>query len=248
MWKFFIASVWIIIGGIIGTMLTLKFGQRFFLSQSAVILQISASPDPNSTQASSTPNTPAPDIWQTVVNDAARSAVAIEVFQDAQLISSGNGVFVTTDGLLVTTADLVPEGAQYIYQIVYGDKIVRGEIVARNRQSNLALLKTDVGGFDIAEFNATAHLQSGKDLVIAGKTLDVSTPVVFAQRALIQREVARNYILDTPAKSFLNGAQALDVQGNGTGIVSLRSGKVILISSDVVTQFIADYLDKTPAR
>lgn len=224
-------------GGIVGAGVALVVsGSSFLFWQPAAVGQ----PSPSFSISPEPTTTPQPDTWQLAIAEANQSSVAVQVFQDAQLTKSGGGIIVSSDGLVLTAYDLVPTG-QTAYQILYGDKILRATVVARRYQDNLALLKVEGSEFNISDLKDEANLASGKEVMITGLFMALSKPTQFAQRAVILYQQGKDIVLDTSAKSFLNGAQVVNSEGKCLGIISLRSNKVLLTPVSAIKDFIDGY-------
>lgn len=188
-------------------------------------------------------STPPQDAWQQAVSDAALSTVAVQTFKDDRVLRFGSGSILSSDGLLVTTADTVPYvSGSAVYQVAYEDRILRGQVVLRDWRANLALVKVDASNLNVAGLAAGANIQSGKDLMVSGKMVSFSKPGVFSQRAVLAYLAGTEVILDTSANNFLSGARAITIDGEGLGIVFLRNGRVQLIGSDTINDFLQKYL------
>ena len=85
--------------------------------------------------------TPGPrDSWQKVVADAMVSTVLVQTFSENRLVRTGTGVVVSSDGLIITTSDVI---SGQIYQITADDKIFKAKLLTRQAAVGLALLKID---------------------------------------------------------------------------------------------------------
>lgn len=179
--------------------------------------------------------------WDRVVSESSSTSLGIQVFQADKLVKQGNGVVISSDGLIVTIADLMVPNA--VYQIFYGDKILRGAVVAMDYNSNLILIKTDNSYSNVADLNEHEY-NSGQEVVLVSKFFDVSRPVVFSQRGTIGYVTERSIIIDTVVDKNLYGAGIIDANGELVGLAYLRNGKVNLIKASFVEKFFQEYIDK----
>jgi len=181
------------------------------------------------------------DFWQKTIFDASVNTVAVQTFYKAKIIRSGNGNFVSSDGLVVTSYDAAPPGP-YLYQVLYDDKIFRAHVVKHDYIKNISLLKIEAENLPITRFHDATSLQSGKDLIITGKFVNISQLTVFSQRALINYVTENMTILDTNFNVFLSGAQVITADSLRIGFVSLRGGKISLVSASDINEFLDQYL------
>jgi len=181
------------------------------------------------------------DAWSVLASDAEANVVAIQVFNGAQLVRSGSGSIVSSDGLIVTVNDLVPNRT-YIYQILSSDKIFRGTVVAQDARSNLALIKVEATNLNITPFSQNQNYQLGTELLLAGRIVDLSRGELFAQRGMIQYLSSGHPIIDTTMKTYLNGAEAVVLDGSVIGLTTIRQNRVSLLTVKNIQDFLAQYL------
>lgn len=180
--------------------------------------------------------------WDKLVSESSATSLGIQVFQADKLVKQGSGVAVSSDGLIVTIADLSVPNA--VYQVFYGDKILRGAVVARDYNLNLVLIKTDGAYSNVADLNEHEY-NSGQEVILVGKLFDVSKLVVFSQRGAIGYVTERHIIIDTIVDKNLYGAGVIDANGELIGLAYLRNGKVNLIRASSVEKFFQEYMNKS---
>lgn len=180
--------------------------------------------------------------WDKLVSESSVMSLGIQVFQADKLVKQGSGAVVSSDGLIVTIADL--SAANAVYQIFYGDKILRGTVVARDYNLNLMLIKTDNPYSNVANLNEREY-HSGQEVVLVGKVFDVSKPVVFSQRGTVSYIMEKSAVIDTAVDKNLYGAGVFDASGDLIGLAYLRSGKVNLIRASSVEKFFQEYMNKS---
>lgn len=225
--KLFLASL---LGALFGSFLTLYSG-----NQSTAII---VSP----TISSPASPVPAPDLWEKISSQLSPSSVGIQVFQNNHLIRQGSGLIVSSDGLIVTSADLVISSG--IYQIFYEDKIYRGTIVAKNYELNLLLLKTEALYSNVADLDVSHDYQSGQEILMLGKIIELSKPAVVSQKGIISYITERTIVIDSVANSYVLGTGIADSDGKFVGLGYLKKGKINIIKADAIDDFFREYLDK----
>ncbi|OGN05766.1 MAG: hypothetical protein A2750_04250 [Candidatus Yanofskybacteria bacterium RIFCSPHIGHO2_01_FULL_45_42] len=181
------------------------------------------------------------DFWQKITADQALSTVAIQSFKFGKIIREGSGMIISSDGVIITTFDVI-SGAD-VLQVFHKDKIFRAQTVRYDGFKNLALLKVDSTNMDVARLDRNYQFQSGQDVVVFGKLVELSNPVVFAQRGMVSYILSKDIILDTEPNYFLSGSKAINNSGIVIGMAYLRSGTTHLIKSEAIDDFIKNYFE-----
>src|SRR3989338_5578151 len=160
--------------------------------------------------------------------------------------------------VLVNTSTLVPDPELWekivtktdlwgpkesVYQIFYDDKIVKGELVDLDPKIRLLLLKTAVLNSSIAELNS-ANYKSGQEILVIGKTLNLSKPITVSQKGIISQATDTSVLVDTIPNQYLFGFGASDKDGRLRGMVYLKNGAVNLIKTEIIENFFKTYLEK----
>lgn len=198
---------------------------------------------PGISQKSPQPQGQQPDFWEQISADASLSTVAVQSFSRGTLIRSGSAIVLSSDGLLVSTSDAIPAGAS-VYQVVFGDRVLRGKVVARDYLKNIALLKIEISGMTVSTLDHFQQYSSGREFVLTGKLIMVNQPQVFTQRAFLNYRSGETDILDTSFSLFLSGAKVVTADGSMAGMASLRNGKVSMISAALIDSFFKQYLQR----
>lgn len=181
------------------------------------------------------------DFWQKIAADQALSTVAIQSFRSGKIIREGSGMVVSSDGVIVTTFDVI-SGAD-VLQVFHKDKILRARMMKYDGFKNLALLKVDSANMDVARLDRTYQFQPGQDVVVSGKLIELSNSVVFAQRGMISHILSKDIILDTKPNYFLSGSKAINNSGIIVGMIYLRGGTAHLTKAEVMDDFIKNYFE-----
>ena len=186
-----------------------------------------------------TPTVVSSDFWQKIVSDHVLNTVAIQSFKDGKVIREGSGITISSDGVIITTFDVVA-GAD-VYQVLHGDKILRARLVRYDGFKNLALLKVDSADMNVTRLERNYQFQPGQDVVVSGKLAELSTPTVFAQRGMISYILSRDIIIETEPSYFLSGSKVINNSGIVVGMAYLRSGAVHLIMAEAIDDFVKSY-------
>ena len=182
-----------------------------------------------------------PDFWQKIVSEHGLSTVAIQSFKGGKIVKEGSGMVISSDGVIITTFD-VTAGAD-VFQVLHGDKILRAQQVRYDGSKNLALLKVAATDMNVTRLERNYQFQSGQDVVVSGKTVELSSPTVFAQRGMISYILSKVIVIDTEPRYFLSGSKVINNSGIVVGISYLRSGAVHLITAEAMDDFIKNYFE-----
>jgi len=184
--------------------------------------------------------------WDKLAAESSFSSVGIQVFQNNTLARQGSGIILSSDGLIMTTADLAFKDA--VYQIFYEDKVFRGLVEAIDYKSNLFILKSLTSYSAVADLDVSHDYKSGQDILLIGKLVDVSSPTTVSQRGTISYVTEGRILIDTAQNNYLSGAGVIGASGKFIGMSYLRSGKTYLIKSGIIEPFFKEYLDKNTSK
>lgn len=189
---------------------------------------------------------PAPaDFWQKIVIGRAFNFAAVQSFKEGRLLRQGNGIFLSSDGLIVTVSDIVPASAS-VFQVLYEDKIFRGKIAVRDYAKNLAIIRVSgEADFNVPELDLSDNFQSGQELLIAGKFVNLSKPILFSQKTLINYMLDKTIFLDVQPKNIFNGGALVNSSGRIAGMSFIRGGRVYSVNSATIDAFLKNYLKQT---
>lgn len=165
-----------------------------------------------------------------VADQVGSTVVAIQrVIDDAGVTgeSAGTGVIVTSDGEIVTNAHVV-EDAETVNVRLPGETEPRlGAVIASDPANDIALVRIEVDGLDVATFADPDDIHVGDQAVAIGYALDldgdpsVTVGVVSALgRTLSTRDGALNGLIQTDAaiSSGNSGGPLVDAAGHVIGI------------------------------
>lgn len=192
--------------------------------------------------------TPSPNEWSNLAASTMQSSVAVQTFSGNQVARFGTGTVVSSDGLIVTVADVVPQTSPAaVYQVSANGRVLRAHIVRRDFVRNLALLKADVGDLSIARMTQTRPLV-GTPLAIVGGIVDVSVYAPFFAHGWLSYDIGQFGVLDADFRPTIAGGRVLDADARQVGIVFLRSGQVRIVWTDQIDAFVQEYLDDFSAQ
>lgn len=182
-----------------------------------------------------------PDFWQKIASDHDLSTVGIQSFKATKIIREGSGMVVSSDGLIVTTLDVV--SGSDVFQVFYKDKLLRARLVKYDGFKNLALLKVGITNMDVARFDRNYQFQPGQDVVMSGKIVELSRPTVFIQKGMVSHIFSKDIFLNAEPNYYISGSKVVNNSGKVVGITYLRGDTVRLIKAETIDDFIKKYFE-----
>ena len=177
------------------------------------------------------------------VDKISRSIVLIQSFRGGQLLRFGSGAMLTNDGVIVTTNNVVPIDAD-VFQVFINDKISKAKLIKRDTRNNLALLKVSEEMNQSPIVFSSSESKIGDINYIIGKYIEISTPAVFVQQAIISRKVKSVIYLDTKYGNDLSGSLTVNKNTEVNGIIFVDGSRVLAVESRIVKEFFESYSTK----
>lgn len=203
-------------------------------------LETSVSVLPTATQTATPTATPL-DIVEKIVRDASLSSVAIQTFQGSTLKKYGSGIILSSDGLIVTTYELVQ--GQTI-QVLFEDKIFKASVIKKDLTRNIALIKIDGSNLTVSGLDTASTYESGREYILTGKIVNLSKIVTFSQKAIVSYAQDKTILIDTNKSDILNGAKTINYSGQMAGMIYIKAGKTLLIPAQTISEFYNNALNK----
>lgn len=150
-------------------------------------------------------------------------------------VLEGSGLILTSDGLVVTLADLVPQGSDFSF-FVEGET-VHFQILKRDLNNNLAIIKIEKTNLPTVGFSNFEKLKLGERVFLVGTTLSPKWSWVVNEglvRSFDQNSIETNIF----EKNTLAGSPLFDIEGNILGLNMIdKEGKVIAIPVTKIKTF-----------
>ncbi len=152
-------------------------------------------------------------------------------------ILEGSGLILTNDGLVVTLADLIPQGSDFSFYIE--EKWPSYQVLKRDLKNNLALAKVDEGGLSTAGFADWEKLKLGERVFLMGMDFATTTPQKIVNEGII-RNFNENLIQTNIFESaFVAGSPLFNIEGKVVGLCTVDGkGRVSAIPVTKIRQFI----------
>jgi TPR repeat protein len=141
--------------------------------------------------------------------------------------SSGSGIVVTRDGVVLTNSHVV-ERCRNIRVSLEGQSAEAATVIARDSGNDLAALKASLRPAEVARFREDKPMRSGDNVVAIGYPLssllsrepNVTAGVISALAGL--RGDKRHYQITAPVQKGNSGGPLADMSGNIIGIVTSK--------------------------
>ena len=128
----------------------------------------------------------------------------------------GSGFVLTTDGMMVTFADLV--GTASTTQIHIDGKTYAFQVLKKDLKKNLILLKLDGSNFKTARLADPQKIKLGQRVFLLANIFTQGVPAMMANEGIVKsfdQDLIKTNITD---KSALKGSSLFDIEGNFLGL------------------------------
>ncbi len=168
---------------------------------------------------------------QDAIEKVERAVIGVKTETKAGKTLQGSGLILTTDGLAITLAELVPHGSVYNF-FVKGER-VGFQILKRDLENNLALIKLEKTGLLTTAFADLGNLRLGERVFLIGQQ-----PKTIVNQGIV-RGFDENFIqTNIFEENQLKGSPLFNIKGRVLGINTVKQeGKVIVIPVTKIRQF-----------
>lgn len=173
-------------------------------------------------------------------------SVAIQTFSGTHLLQTTTGTFVSSDGLIIAIAHMVPYGSgSYVYQVTTSRGLrERAVRVYTDSTQDLVLLKIGGAEQETVSFSDVTSLQTGDHTYAVGATIVPSQYIPVVLPVDVVYTTPSGFValsIDPTYAAISRGLRVLDDEGVSVGI--LGGGiRPILVSGAAINRAIAAYL------
>jgi len=152
-------------------------------------------------------------------------------------ILEGSGLILTSDGLVVTLADLVPRGSKFAF--FWEGKWPTFQILKRDLKDNLALLKIGETNLPTASFANLEKIKLGERVFLVGVVFENKVPKKNVNEGII-KSLEESFIeTNIFEKEKISGSPLFDIEGNVLGLNTVdKEGKITAIPISKIREFI----------
>jgi len=171
------------------------------------------------------------------VEKVEKTVVAIETVTKSQEVLQGSGFVVSADGLVLTLAELVPQGSAF--SLFINGSQTSFEIEKRDLEKNLALIRVEEKNLPTAGFFDIAQLKIGERVFLVGTVFSKNAMQRMVNQGIVkffEPGLVRTNIIES---SMLRGSPLFDIEGDILGISTIDSGGgVSAISISTIREFV----------
>lgn len=174
-----------------------------------------------------------------VVGIVSQSKFSAGKTKKASQVIYGTGFMATGDGLILTASSAAPEGS-YNYFISKDNQSVPAQIIKRDADQGLVLIKINETNLPVVSFGETDSLRLGQRIILVGVDA-LANPLQKLVNFGIIRSLANGIFSFSLEKENQNltGAPLIDINGDVIGAAQIdSSGKIKVVSSESIKKFL----------
>lgn len=149
---------------------------------------------------------------------------------ESTLSSTGSGVFISSDGYIVTNYHVIENAVKVTVRLYGSDEEHRTTVVGGDKRTDLAVLKLNGGTYHAAALGSSASLRVGQYVVAIGNPLgyeyadSVTHGVISGLNRAVDEKGIRQRLLQTdcPINPGNSGGPLFNMKGEVIGITSLK--------------------------
>lgn len=166
------------------------------------------------------------------IEKAEKAIIRVETETKTGKILEGSALILTTDGLVVTLAELVPQGS--VFNFFVDEERVPFQVLKRDLENNLALTKLEKTKLPTLGFADLEKLKLGERVFLVG-----ATPSSFRANEGIITSFDENLIqTNIFEEDTLAGSSLFDIEARILGINTIgKDGRVVAIPISVIRTF-----------
>jgi len=174
-----------------------------------------------------------------------KTVVGVKTQTKAGKLLEGSGLIVTSDGLIVTLAELVPQGSDFSF-FVEG-KVVSYQILKRDLERNLALVKLGESRLPTVVFADFNKLKQGERVFLVAVGIseeDKSSSLPFTGVQVVNEGIVKSFDKDLIETNIIEtdnakGSPLFNIAGEVLGLNTLdAAGGVISLPIPQIKEFI----------
>ncbi len=177
---------------------------------------------------------------QNAVEKMGKTVVGVRSKMPSGIILEGSGLVLTSDGVAVTLAELVPLGAQTSF-FWEGKEYKTGgkaKILKRDAKNNLALIKIEETNLATAGFAEASQLKLGERVFLIGQIFNLGVPQKMANEGIVKSFDENSIKTNMTEKYTLAGSPLFDIQGNVLGLNTIdKDGKIVATPAAKIKSF-----------
>jgi len=166
------------------------------------------------------------------IERAEKAVIRVKSETAAGRVLEGSGLILTSDGLIITLAELVPAGWEFSFYV--NGQRVPYQVLKRDLAKNLALVKLEKTNLTSVGFARTERLKLGERVFLVG-----ALPAGFAANEGIITSFNSDFVeTNIFEKSTLAGSPLFDIEAKFLGLnIVGKDGRVTAVPISVIRDF-----------
>jgi S1-C subfamily serine protease len=170
------------------------------------------------------------------VEKVEKVVVGVRTETKAGKFLEGSALILTSDGLIVTLADLVPQGSNFNFFI--DSKKAHFQILKRDLKENLALIKIEEANLPTVSFADLEKMKLGERVFLVGIIFEKEIPSKIVNEGIVKTFGSDFIKTNIFEENILKGSPLFDIEGNILGLNTIdKEGKVIAIPISKIKSF-----------
>lgn len=170
------------------------------------------------------------------VEKVEKAVIAVRTETAGGKVIEGSGLIVSSDGLIVTLASLVPVGSKFSF-FVEG-RTVSYQIIKRDLQNDLALIKVEERNLFTLGFANLGRMKLGERVFLLGKVFEQEETKSVVNEGIVRSFDQSSIETNVFEKASLSGSPLFDIEGNILGLNTIdREGRVVAIPNSLIRTF-----------
>ena len=176
---------------------------------------------------------------QNAIEKVEKTIIGVQTKTKTGKILAGSGLILTSDGLVVTLADLVPQGGNSSFFV--DGETASFQILKRDLKENLALIKIEKTNLPTVGFANLEKLKLGERVFLVGvifKNQKTTLPGYVVNEGIVKSFDENSIETNIFEKNNLTGSPLFDIVGNILGLNIIdKEGKVSAIPIPKIKSF-----------
>lgn len=148
----------------------------------------------------------------------------------------GSGLVLTSDGIIITLSDLIPKGGEFVFYL--NGKAQGYQILKRDENKNLVLLKFSGNNFQPCGFADFSKLSSGERVFLAGINIARSKESAFANEGIIRFFDEENIKTNILEEISSKGSALFNIKGELLGLNIIdKEGRIEAMPITFIREF-----------
>lgn len=176
---------------------------------------------------------------QEAIDKVKSSLAAIHSYQNKNLINQGTGFFITSDGFLITSDNLISSRATQ-YLVFRNGNSSAATLVKRDLKNNIALFQIEDGNLPVVSMAGLEDLHLGERVILVGAELVSAHLSEFVNLGIIRSIDQQILTLNLSEESSLaDGSPLINIKGEVIGLNLVDSqGLLKTVPTDKIKEFI----------